>query len=49
VRGLAAEGGAEMSLLTTTGRGSPGFASPEHGFVEKKVPGSVIKVSSGFL
>ena len=48
VRGLQAEGGALTSRLTTAATGSPAEGLPcESG--AKKVPGSVMNVSSGFL
>ena len=48
MRGLQAEGGALTSLLTTAATGSPVVGFPSI-WGAKKVPGSVINVSSGFL
>ena len=48
MRGLQAEGGALTSLLTTAATGSPVVGFPSI-WGAKKVPGSVMNVSSGFL
>ena len=48
MRGLQAEGGALTSLLTTAATGSPVVGFPSI-WGAKKVPGSAINVSSGFL